>query len=27
VGIFFALNGYDFEAPEDDLVDMVYGVA
>jgi death-on-curing protein len=22
-----ALNGYDFKAPEDDLVEMVYGVA
>jgi death on curing protein len=21
------LNGYDFEAPEDDLVEMIYGVA
>jgi death on curing protein len=25
--VFLVLNGYDFEAPEDDLVDMVYGVA
>jgi len=25
--VFLALNGYDFEAPEDDLVEMVYGVA
>lgn len=27
MGVFIALNGYDFEAPEDDLVEMVYGVA
>ncbi|WP_245153395.1 hypothetical protein [Chlorobaculum sp. 24CR] len=25
--VFLALNGYDFKAPEDDLVEMVYGVA
>ena len=25
--VFLALNGYDFEAPEDDLVEMVYGIA
>ncbi|UWX58711.1 type II toxin-antitoxin system death-on-curing family toxin [Chlorobaculum sp. MV4-Y] len=25
--VFLALNGYDFEAPEDDLVEMVCGVA
>jgi death-on-curing protein len=25
--VFLALNGYDFDAPEDDLVEMVYGVA
>ena len=25
--VFLALNEYAFEAPEDDLVEMVYGVA
>jgi death-on-curing protein len=25
--VFLALNGCAFEAPEDDLVEMVYGVA
>jgi death on curing protein len=25
--VFLALNGYDFKAPEDDLGEMVYGVA
>ena len=25
--VFLALNGYDFEAPEDDFVEMVYDVA
>lgn len=25
--VFLELNGYDFKAPEDDFVEMVYGVA
>jgi death-on-curing protein len=25
--VFLTLNGYDFDAPESDLVDLVYGVA